>query len=770
MAQALEIDDFSGGVTDYFLATANNKMSAADNLLLFLHQGKAKPFTRPGSNLLDEAYPQIPPGSQRIATAFYINNELFVQSGARLYRYEAGTGWVHTKGPLSTENDAFYLSDITTTFTYGRWNNHVYIAHSGQYIPQKLVQLTGGDFQVRQVGLPKPDETTVVVNSASAGAGNSYLYKFVYTSSYTDVNGVEFLDVSAPSESVQFEQTVVIGPGNDVTIDGSASFIANGANDNYDEANIKIAVYRTTKDGSTFYKVADLTTGVTAHFDDTIDEDLTTNELLYTTGGTVPNDQPPKSTIVHTLLDRAYYAGILDASDNPIPQRLYQSVQGNLDAVPAFFYVDLDDAIVGVSSSRNKVLAICKNNVYRIDGLFDSIGRGGMVADRISDTATCVSAQSVVQTLDGCFWAGADGIYFSDGYKVLKLNEDYDVTWNTFVKGANDAETAQKKARIQGKYDRKRRRIWWTIQATSSDDVDSCYVLDLTYGVRANSTFTTISGLASFSPTAIEFDENGDMIRCDRRGYVLKHDSLTKSDPKIDILVTPADWSRQTIFYTLATAAYNFGLTSVRKMVTRCTVTAESETNLSLQVVSINDNGRKEANLAPIRYRGNIVWGAPDIYWGDSVLEWNKQGFIDEQRRFPANNIRCNYKQIRLENAKLAIISSDKIGTADINAVTKTVNLNNAVNTDWPTNSIDYFIAFEADGYIEEYLITGRTDDTLTYADPAVRSTTATSSGWILRGYPKNEILNLVSFTLHYEVFGRTQGVFTTAGSGEVGT
>jgi hypothetical protein len=40
---------------------------------------------------------------------------------------------------------------------------------------------------------------------------------------------------------------------------------------------------------------------------------------------------------------------------------------------------------------------------------------------------------------------------------------------------------------------------------------------------------------------------------------------------------------------------------------------------------------------------------------------------------------------------------------------------------------------------------------------------------WVLRGYPKGEIMNLVGYTLQYAVFGETQTQFTTEGTGEVG-
>jgi hypothetical protein len=39
----------------------------------------------------------------------------------------------------------------------------------------------------------------------------------------------------------------------------------------------------------------------------------------------------------------------------------------------------------------------------------------------------------------------------------------------------------------------------------------------------------------------------------------------------------------------------------------------------------------------------------------------------------------------------------------------------------------------------------------------------------VLRGYPKGEVLHLLSYTVEYAIFGQTQSTFKNAGTGEVG-
>lgn len=757
--QVLEVTDFSGGVTDYHLNAPPNKMKVADNVLLIQYQGQAKPFTRPGSDILDTTYPQIPPGAQRISTSFYVGTQLFVQSSSKLYRYSTVSNWPEVTGP--TGNPAFNAADTNSVFSYSIWNNQAYFAHSGQWYPQKLVQLTGGSWQILEVGLPQIS-MAAITKTPVLGGGNNWLYKWVHEHTYVDVDGVEFKEYSETSDIYEITNATSV---NFTTI----PVLANGGTRNFDTTNIKKVLYRTLSNGTVFFKVAEISNATTSYNDNFADASIQNNETLYTTGDVVEFVQPPKCSIVHISNEKAYYAGILDGTEN-LKNRVLQSVPGAFFAVPPDFYTDINDTIVGVSSTKSNPVLVNTNSCFRLDGEIDELGRGDFTAESISDTSTALNAQAQVQTFDGVFWAGVDGTYFTNGFQVVKLNEDYDQTYAAFVTASSDAALqAAKRRRVQGKYDRRKRRVWWVVQHESITDTDKAYVLDLNYGVKENATFTTITGGDSFSPTAIEFDSNGDLIRCDRRGYVLKHNSLTKSDPKIDTGTAVANWIRTSIIYTIESVAYNFGTTNVRKFVPRVTVVAEDSTNLSLQIVSINDDGRKEANLLPIRYRGNLTWGDPDIYWGDISFEWNKQGLIDELRRFPAENLRCNYKQVRLTNAMVAIVSSDLLGTVDIDAVAKTATLDEAATKDWPSNAVDYYISFEADNYVREYLITARTNDVLTYDDPSGASASALDQKWVVRGIPKNEVLNLIAYAIDYEIYGQTQNVFKTAGTGEVG-
>lgn len=757
--QPWEVDDFRGGVTDYPIGAETTKSERMDNLVLVPHGEKAKPFTRQGSEIYDETYYQIPAGNQRIGTLKTFEDTLLVHSKEKL-QYIA-SGWQTLTGPSGNQ---VFPSTATTSdvVSMATWNRHLLVTSSGFFRPQKVYPNASGTLTLRTAGLPAL-ASSPVVTPGTAGSSYNTIYAFIYSYDYTvdtvnhqDLGPVTYVVVAAGAAPNASTFAITVIPA-----------LANGATHNYDTASssLKVKIYRTTNAGATFYYVGSVNNGTTTFNDTVADTTLVSSGvLLYTEGGVLENDPPLPSKLVHVTGDIAYYAHVKDGTE-VFSNRLMQAVPGDADSVPADNYTDVEGEIVGLSSVKGAPILLCKGGeVYRVDGVFDDFGRGGMFPQKISDATDCISSQSVVQTMEGVFWAGTDGIYFTDGYQVLRLNEDYDKTWADWVL------SSEQRSRIQGKYDSKKRRIWWTIQETGEVDCNRCYILDLNWGIRPKATFTTASGTNdSFAPTALEFS-GGEMVRGDRRGYLFLHQDGVYTDPKVDTLLTPPDWETTLLQYDYLSAGFNFGTSFERKFVPRMDITCENETNLSLQILSVNDNNPASYELKPIRSRGNMVWGDADIIWGDPDLLWNSQTLIDEWRRFPAGTLRCEYKQIQLTNAWVAIVSSDVLGTATVSVSGSTATLTDASTVDWPTTIVDYAIAFETDGYVREYEITGRTSaDVITFSDPSGSAPNAAGVAWVVRGYPRGEILNLLAYTIHFSVFGKTQGTYRSSGSGEVG-
>ena len=148
------------------------------------------------------------------------------------------------------------------------------------------------------------------------------------------------------------------------------------------------------------------------------------------------------------------------------------------------------------------------------------------------------------------FWAGEVGFYWTDGFRVQKISESINETYRELV------SNTVKASRIHGTYDPNSERVIWTVsQDNNSNENDSCFVLDLRFGIRADSTFTTLSGGDSFKPSAVTFQKDPQttelrVYRGDERGYILFHEEGIFTDPVIDVATDPDDWITSCLLYT----------------------------------------------------------------------------------------------------------------------------------------------------------------------------------------------------------------------------
>jgi hypothetical protein len=505
-----------------------------------------------------------------------------------------------------------------------------------------------------------------------------YLYAFCYLREYTVNDGVVYQDrgpvtqigpieVIPPHPTrhyrVGLNGTVIDSLGSGTPVQAStwadisgASLsniptLVNASTDNYDTANLKLEIYRTTSNGSAFFLHSTITNGTTTLDDELHDTDVTgadtplaTREPLYTTGGVVENDPPPTCKYLHVLGNFTYFGAIVEDGES-FPRRIRQSIADDPDAAPGSFFVDLDDDLMGISSTKGRVVALCATSLYRLEGSFDELGDGSIDRDQITDAVGCISPNGIVQTEFGILFPGQDGFYLTDGFQAKKIS-DFDLRYKKYT------ETAAQRRRISGTYDQKNRRIWWTMQATSAGaECDSIFVLDLNYPLSPASAFTTVAGGTTFKPTALLFD-NGVLYRGDPDGYILKHDDTYKTDSVVDTGTLPSAWLTERVNFDFISGATDFGTTQVKKWVTRLNVLARKYGDLDVGIFSINDHKTSSA-LKGIAYVHTDVWGASDFTYGVNELAFigANVGVIDEWRRFPSGSLRCEYKQIRLTNS-----------------------------------------------------------------------------------------------------------------------
>lgn len=752
--QPLDIADFSGGITDHIYRPNPSKAAALDN---FVIQSNRSVITRPGS-LVDDTVSNgyIPAGNQRIGTLLNYDNsdKLFVQSAKKLY-YRNPSTYSTLQGP--TGNDLFSAGSTASIVSFAEWNKHIFLTSDAFPRPMKMYKDNAGVYQLRSSGLPAL-ATAPTVTAGAAGA-RTYLYAFHYSYSYlVGADALAFLDAGAITEVELLNSADPSVNPNAIT---GIPVLANGATENFDTSNIKVQIFRTQNGGDTFYRLGEVTNGTTVFTDNFADTTIVNNVLIYNSDGSVDNDAPPEAKFIHIVNNIGLYA-YLNESSQKKPFTIRQSIPGDPDSVPLDFNAETEDEITGLSSVKSVPIVLCKRKIYRVEGLFDQFGRGGMQLLRLSDTAGCVSNQSVVQAEDGLFWAGNDGFYYTDGYTVKKISDDNNTNYRTMLAACADTK------RIVGRFDEQNRRIIWAVQSESASlDNDSCWVLDLRWGIRDDSTFTTWNAVAlstSFAPSAIVYF-NKKLYRADKRGYVFIHSDSVYTDPKVDTANAAADWTLDTIMWEFKSIAFNGGSNFQRKIASRIMVAGKNVTNVSIQINAISDDGKLTRALREIRWRKNFTWGDPEFVWGVPLFIWNAEGLIEQWRRFPARGLRWSYIQIQIKNAYTIVTNSDTLGTATFGAVANTALLDEAATSDWPLAAVGYDMYTEVDGYARPFPITVRTADTLTMLDPT-NTLPQGSAKWEIKGYPKGEVFNLLGLTLHWAPLSKSQSTFETGDSG----
>lgn len=750
MPQPVEIDDFSGGMTDHILGAPKNKFELADNFYLQRVGGKARLITRPALRVNTTSRITT---NLKIGHMFDIEGKLFQISDRKLFQ-NTSTTFTEITGPT---NSAFNLGNSDSKYSVSVWQKHAIIANDAFSKICKLYN-NGISWTVNNLGLPALNGNPTLTPSA-VGSTFTYGYAFHFFAEYTN-QGVTF----AEEGSILYRSVThanAIGGANTVTITPPGTWtITNGGTDNYLLTNLKVKIFRTTNNGTTYYYLTTQNYNFASYVDSTADTTInaSSNDVLYTNGADdVPmHEQPPEAKVSHVTNDILLLGHVKEGSEY-IPNRLRFSNRFQLWSCPSQFYEDFDEEIVGINSNNIYPIVFCKNKVYRIEGFYLPDGSGTVVKKLISSTAGCVSNRSIVNTDKGLFWAGNDGFYATDGYSVTRISNDLLTSYPELTTDASQ------KARITATYYPKIQAVMWAVQATSTDtDCNKLYLTFIEAAINENMPFTTWSGgdlPDNFMPTSIHHTANTLYVG-DYHGYVLNFDHGLYSDSKIDTAVSPEDWINKTIIYDYRSVAFDFGSSDTKKWVTKLILSFENTSSVSMQPYSNNDNSGDFRELKAINSRGDIAWGDYSVVWGDPNIQWNYAPIITVKRGFPKSGLRCFYKQVKLTNAYAEIESSVALGQATFDGVANTATILGAI--DWPTDCIDYYISSSSDNYALEYRISGRTDTVLTIADPDNVLPSGTLD-WKIKGYRRDEVVRIISYSLNYALTAQSADVYRGA-------
>ena len=588
--------------------------------------------------------------------------------------------------------------------------------------------------------------------ASAGGSGSTYLYYICAKYKYK-VGNVDFTD-RGPTYLYTLSN-VGTPTSNTVTI-SEIPVIANGTTENFDTTTIVWEIYRTVASGVTAYYLKEVTNGTTSTTDTATDATIsaTTNAILYTDGGVKDNDPPPQAKYVVVVGDIAWY-GHCKEGGQVQKTRLRQSIKFDVDSCPESFYIDLEDEIVGLGAIGIYPIAFCKNHIYRIEGFKDIRGQGVITKREIARGHGGINHLSIVNTFRGVFFGGTSGWYWTDGFEVKKISQGLNTTYRALT------NTSTKRSKMYGFHDTDKDRIYWACQSnSSSNDNDSFFVLDLKWPFLTEdgtAVFTTITpSSTSWSPTCISTDTAGKLVLGDRQGYIFEFDENELTDPKIDTSLTPSSWQDAAIVWDYKGPGLNMGDANNNKVATYLTIVADNITPISLQAKRNNEDSGFFKAFAEIRTRDNIVWKdpfAPSWKPTPDGYPWKTFPLIRQARRFPSESLRFLYTQIQLTNANTIIYKSDDYGTGTVahpSGTTGSCELSGSL--DWPSDIVDYFISFESDSYVTQYLVTVRTATLATFVDVTQSSVIGATKKWQIVGVRKRERLNLNSYSIEWEM------------------
>jgi hypothetical protein len=173
--------------------------------------------------------------------------------------------------------------------------------------------------------------------------------------------------------------------------------------------------------------------------------------------------------------------------------------------------------------------------------------------------------------------------------------------------------------------------------------------------------------------------------------------------------------------------------------------------------------------MEEIKRDEQLLWGAPYIPWGHLGYIWQQSEDIIEVRPFSSGGtIRFMSRQIRYTPSFTEMDKSDDLcnATVDIVPVPMTVTLDDPITYDWYLNCDDYWIAFDTDNYTQWYAITARVSDSVIEIATPILPPTAGSKKWRMKGYPKDELLEIINYFYTYTEEGIVGKPYLTTDSG----
>lgn len=649
-------NNFTGGFTDN-VKINNPQLSAEIDNFNILDDGSIE--TRDGLDIYsNDVY--YSPTTEKINYFLNINEDEYFFSGRIAYKFTENN-LTHILGDTLNEaidNGTFVPSIIDklsdyVNFSSSNWKNHSFVTHN--YYPRPVKIFTnGGTPQVLTVGLPAYTQDASFTTSPGS---YSYIYAFVFKRSY-NIDSTYFEDYS----DVHYQRIANIDePSSSPVTISAPSFqtITNGTDYNYGLANIEIEIYRTERNGLTLYYVGSVPLNTVADFTDNVsDTDLIANKMLYTNGGIKGRSQPPRTKFIEIVHNVAFYGA---TEDNPY--RVYYSIPNVPDGVPGDFYFEVDDEITGLSSVNKYLIVFTKNRTYRVEGSVNAAGSGSYSLFVIDSSIGSVNDNSIVKATKGIFFAGNVGFCYTDGYRVLKISENFNDTYATFIR------TPERARRIMAVYDKQNKKVYWNVQRydNSGSVNDSIFVFYERLGIKPDGVFTTWSGV-NFNPVSVYIDKNNELLTTDANGILLKYSKTKRSDIVVDLTRPKEEWNSRPIMFDYTSIELNLGGKGIRKWITKIGVRIRNISDLSLQPQTATDGMLEFKDEGKIDVREQLRWGQRHREWetDERINKWENLRDAHHIRYIHKGGLRAYTKQVRFVNATIELEKSQDVCNADV--------------------------------------------------------------------------------------------------------
>jgi hypothetical protein len=317
----------------------------------------------------------------------------------------------------------------TTQMSSAIANNVLYLAAGG-------LRLYDGA-NIIEDGFPN---TPVIISAVSGGAGNiangTYQYALIYE--WVDFAG----NIYRSTPSLPLEHTVTGGP-KEVTVNTV------GCDFTLKEplSAINTVLYRTEINGTIFYRVASGSLTSPAVIDNVSDADLVQNEILYTVGGVIENEQAPSCNIIVNHRNRLFIAGLEQTNTVRFSKLIQYSVSPSFSSAFEIRLNPIGGQVTALASMDDKLIIFQNDYIYFITGDGpDDTGNGAFTDPQlISAVLGCQNFNSVVNLPNGLLFKSDQGIYLLTrglelvpaGDRVKDFNQ-YTVTSSVVI--ADDTE------------------------------------------------------------------------------------------------------------------------------------------------------------------------------------------------------------------------------------------------------------------------------------------------------------------------------------------